>query len=400
MMLISGALSFFWVTGVIQSFLPLYNNNSVFEKRINDREKSPEIFNTFLIIAFFSFTIAGLLFLLRNNINVYSDIRKIPHLNLLLIYLVLSNLTSLIEYIYYVRNRPYPIVYYSFLTSLALLFMVCVPIYLGWGIKAGIWGLVLISAFRFCWLVVLLLKYAEFKFSFAYIKQHLRLGAPLIGSSLLSGSSQYIDGGIASATGDAARFATFRYGAKELPFASSMATGLNNGLLTEFATPDQTKRTLYNIKNKSLKLMHYIFPITIIIMIFSKWIYGHLFNDNFIRSADVFMVYLLMVISRLLFPQTILMGLQKTRIVFWASVIEIILNIIVSYLLTKPYGLVGIALGTALVHVLEKVFMIAYNYYVLRIPPKAYIPIAWFLFYSLLLAVIFVLIDHRILFIL
>jgi O-antigen/teichoic acid export membrane protein len=398
MMLLAGALSYFWVTGVIQSFLPLYNNNGVFPKRANDRAKSPEIFNTFLLLAFFSFGFAFLLWIFRDNIYVFKDLQKVPYVHLLIIYFFLNNTTPLIEYIYYVRNRPYPIVYYSFFTSVALVLMVCLPIWANWGMKAGIIGLIILTAIRFIWLLVLLAKYAKFKFSWKYIATHLRIGSGLIGSSLLSGSSQYIDGFIASWSLDPAGFAVFRYGAKELPFASSMSAGLNNGMLTDFDTPEKIKHALYDLKNKSLRLMHYLFPLSIVIMICSKWIYNNMFSPEFTRSADVFMVYLLMVISRMLFPQTILIGLKKTRVVFKASLIEIVLNIIVSILLIKPYGIVGIALGTTIVHILEKAFMIGYNYYALKIPPKAYIPFNWFLFYTALITSFFILIDHRILF--
>jgi len=85
--------------------------------------------------------------------------------------------------------------------------------------------------------------------------------------------------------------------------------------------------------------------------------------------------------------------------VFWASLFEIAINIAVSlwFVYYTDRGLVGIALGTALVHALEKIFLIAYNYYKLGIPPKAYIPISWFVFYSLLISTIFILIDRNIL---
>jgi len=402
MMLLASALSYFWVTGIIQSFLPLYNNNHIFAKRSDFREKSPEIFNTFLLLAFFSVGFALLIYLLRNNIYVYKDLRTVPHVVPLVIYFILSNVSPLVEYIYYVRNRPYQIVNYVIWTSAAQVFLVCGAVVLKLGIDMAIWALIAITAVKFIWLLVLLERYAEFKFSLAYIRTHLRLGMPLVASCLLSGSSQYIDGFIASWTSLPDKFAVFRYGAKELPFASSMANGLGNGLLTEFSTPEKMRRAMYELKNKSLKMMHYLFPVSLVIMFFSKWIFGHLFNENFLRSADVFMVYLLMITSRLLFPQTILIGLKKTRVVFWASVIEIILNVIASIYFSQSYlggrlGLVGIALGTVLVHILEKIFLIVYNYYVLHIPPKAYIPVRWFLFYSILIGVVFALIDHRIL---
>lgn len=400
--MLAGALSYFWVTGIIQSFLPLYNNNHIFPKRISFREKSPEIFNTFLLLAFFSIGFALLIYFFRDNVHVYKDSQKIPHVIPLAIYFILSNVTPLIEYIYYVRNRPYQIVNYVLWTSVAQVVLVCGAVILHLGINIAIWSLIAVNVVKFLWLLILLQRYAEFRFSMAYIKTHLHLGLPLIMSCLLSGSSQYIDGFIASWTSFADKFAVFRYGAKELPFVSSLSNGLGNGLLTEFATPERMRRAMYDLKVKSLKMMHYIFPISIVVMLFSKWIFSNLFSVTFMRSADVFMVYILMVISRFLFPQTILIGLKKTRIVFWASLIEIILNILASVYLSQIYehgrlGLVGIALGTVMIHILEKLFLIGYNYYVLHIPPKAYIPVRWYLFYSLLISIIFALIDHRIL---
>jgi O-antigen/teichoic acid export membrane protein len=284
-----------------------------------------------------------------------------------------------------------------FLTSIAQLVLVIGPAFLDWGIEMCIVGLIAVNVIRFIWLLVLLQRYAEFTFSISYLKVHFKLGLPLVGSCLLSGSSQYIDGFIASWTSDAQRFATFRYGTKELPIAS-FANGLGNAMLTGFSTPERTRRAMYDLKTKSAKLMHYLFPLSILAMIFSKWIYSMLFSDEFQRSADVFMVYLLMIISRMIFPQTILIGMKRTKIVFWVSLVEIVLNIALSLFLLPIYGLVGIALGTVIIHVLEKIFLMLYNYYVLDIAPRKYIPMSWFFFYSILITSFFVLIDHRILF--
>jgi len=279
--------------------------------------------------------------------------------------------------------------------------LVCGPVFLGWGIEMAIYGLIAVNGIRFVWLLVLMNRYAEFKFSFTYIKTHFKIGLPLIGSGLLSGSSQYIDGFIASWTSDPTRFALFRYGAKELPFSSSFTNGLSNAMLTEFSTPEKMRRAMYDLKTKSLKLMHYLFPLSIVVMLLSKWIYINLFNPEFHRSADVFVVYLLMVISRIVFPQTILIGMKKTRIVFWVSFVAIFINIALSLYLGQPqiYGLVGIALATVIVHIFEKLFLVLYNYYALGIAPQRYIPLYWLFIYTCLLTIVFILMDHRIIFI-
>ena len=53
-MFIAGLMTFFWVTGIIQSLLPLYHRNKTYQKMgDNGTTKSPEIFNAFLLTLFF-----------------------------------------------------------------------------------------------------------------------------------------------------------------------------------------------------------------------------------------------------------------------------------------------------------------------------------------------------------
>jgi len=61
---ISSLLSFFWVSGIIQSLLTLYNRNRTFRvSGETEGRNSPEIFNAFLLILFFSFLVFALVFL-------------------------------------------------------------------------------------------------------------------------------------------------------------------------------------------------------------------------------------------------------------------------------------------------------------------------------------------------
>lgn len=398
MLFITSGISFFWISGITQSLIPLYNNNTTF--RVSQRPtliKSPELFNAFLLLMVFSFIFTlGIIFSGFLGFSI-KPIREIPYHSLLAIYFFFNNPGALIEYIYLLKNKSKHILVFGIASFFLQLILVCTPILLRWGFIYAIWGLVVFTLLRFSFLIYLLVRYAKFEFSWSFMKSHLSLGFPLIISSLLSGSSQYVDGLVASITGDSARFAVFRFGAKELPFVTQMANGLSNAMLTGFTNKEKMVESLQIIKRKSLRLMHYLFPFTILVMLFSKWIYNDfLFNPSFNRSADLFMVYLLMISSRLVFPQTILIGLKKTRIVLVASIFKIIFNLILSILFVQYYGIVGIALGSITVHVLEKIYMIVYNHYKLKISPVEYIPIRWYLFYSSLLTLVFVLIDHGI----
>ena len=236
------------------------------------------------------------------------------------------------------------------------------------------------------------------KISVAFMKEHLYLGTPLILTTLISGSAQYTDGVIISAVyRDPAMFAWFRYGAKEFPLVLMLANGLSNAMLPEFSTRERMKESLAKIRAKSKKLMHILFPSAIIIMLFSRWLYPRMFNPEFQKSADIFLIYSLLIIPRLIFPQTVIVGRKKTHISLIAAILELLLNIPLSLLMIKwGYGLVGVALSTFIVYVVGKVFLAGYLWIKMNIRPSEYIPVRLYLLYCVLTGIVFVLIDHRI----
>ena len=396
---IAGLISFFWVTGIIQSLLPLYHRNKTYHRvGQNTPGKSPEIFNTFLLLCFFSILFFALGHSLKNNFSVFNISGNVPFLNLLLLYLLLSNPVCLIEYIYLLNNRSHRIVQYGIYTFTLQLLLVVTPIILEKGIIWSIYGLLAVTVVRWIWLIILLRRYTEMKISVEFMKEHLYLGLPLILTSLISGSAQYTDGVIISAVyRDPGMFAWFRYGAKEFPLVLMLANGLSNAMLPEFSTRTMMRESLAKIKVRSKKLMHICFPATMVIMLFARWMYPRIFTPEFQKSADVFLIYTLLVIPRLIFPQTIIVGRKKTHITLISSLLELALNIPLSLMMIKwGYGIVGVAVATFIVYLLGKVFLAGYLWIKMNIKPTEYIPLKIYFLYSSLLVLLFVLIDHRV----
>ena len=396
---IAGLISFFWVTGIIQSLLPLYHRNKTYHKLgDNGPGKSPEIFNAFILLCIFSLVFFIIGQAIKNNFSVFHMSGNVPYLNLLLLYLLLSNPVCLIEYIYLLNNRSYRIFQYGIYTFSLQLILIIVPVILGKGIIWSIYGLLAVTAIRWVWLVILLRRYTEMKISFRFMKEHMYLGFPLILTSLISGSAQYTDGVIVSAVyQDPGWFAWFRYGAKEFPLVLMLANGLSNAMLPEFSTRIRMRESLAKIKVKSRRLMHLCFPATMVVMLFARWIYPRMFTPEYEKSADVFLIYSLLVIPRLLFPQTIIVGRKKTHITLISSLIELAVNIPLSLLMIRwGYNIVGVALATFVVYLLGKIFLSGYLWIKMKIRPAEYIPLKIFFLYSSLLALLFVLIDHRI----
>ena len=398
-MFIAGLITFFWVTGIIQSLLPLYSRNKTFRK-IGDNgiTKSPEIFNAFLLLCFFSLLFFALGHSMKNNFSVFHFSGNVPYINLLLLYILLSSPVCLIEYIYLLNNRSYRIFQYGAYTFSAQLILVITPLLFGKDIIWSIYGLLAITGVRWIWLIILLRRYTEMKISVEFMKEHLYLGIPLILTSLISGSAQYTDGVIISAVyKDPAMFAWFRYGAKEFPLVLMLANGLSNAMLPEFSTRERMRESLAKIRVKSKRLMHILFPSAMLMMLFSRWIYPRMFNPEFQKSADVFLIYSLLIIPRLVFPQTIIVGRKKTHISLIAAILEISINIPLSLLMIKwGYNLVGVALSTFIVYVIGKAFLAGYLWIKMNIKPSEYIPLKLYAFYTVMIGILFILIDHRI----
>ena len=392
---IASVATFFWVTGLMQSFLPLYKSNKTFSNNpANLQSKSPEIFNIYILLLLFSITIFIIGLSIQNNFSVFGHKGSVPLLNVTLWLILLSSPANLVEYIYMLRNQSGNTLSYAYLTFSLQLALVLVPAVLGYGVIWSLRGLVIIAIIRNIWLITLIINYAEFKISFKFMKEVLFLAVPIILSTLISGSSQYIDGLVVSTHYSAEGFAIFRYGAKELPLVVMLAAGLSHAMLIEFNDKDNFSNTLKTIRKKSLRIMHMMYPLSIIMLIFAKPIFKTIFSPEFTRSADVFVVYLLSITSRLLFPHTLLIGMKKTRIILWVSIFEFIVNISLSLWLVEVYGVVGVALATIIAYLLSKFALIIYNYFKLNIKPSEYIPLGWYAFYTLAFGIIFIVLDH------
>ena len=137
-----------------------------------------------------------------------------------------------------------------------------------------------------------------------------------------------------------------------------------------------------------------MFSLSGLLMLVSHWAFPVIFNVGFSQSATIFNIYLLLIISRLLFPQTILIGLQKTNLIMWASFLEIIVNVTSSLCFVQLWGLAGVAYGTLVAYVFEKVFLMVFLSKSCNIKVSSYLNGSRHLAYSLLLTAEFIVIEY------
>ncbi len=383
LMFMSAALSFFWVNAMLNSLLASYPSHT---------EKKKYLFNVAVLIMIISIAVFVILRVAEPMIITLFSKNALPYFHLFTFFLLINNPCYLIEYIYLIQEKPKALLIYGILSFAAAVLVVVVPLYMGYDLAVSIKGLILLAVLKLLWLLKLLWEHGEIKFYSPFIKQHFYLALPLLLSFLMSGSAEYIDGMMVTHFFGAEVFAIFRYGAKEFPISLLLANALSMALLPVLSRTNHLEDGMTTLKQKSERLMHFLFPVSIVLLLTSQWFYPLVFNKNFAASAPVFNVYLLLILSRLLFPQTIVMALKETRIIFVISVIEITVNIMASYLLMMRFGLMGIAYGTVIAYFVEKSLLMLYLFHTKKIMPGKYIPIRVWTVYCIILLLCYTLV--------
>jgi O-antigen/teichoic acid export membrane protein len=378
----ASVLSFFWVSGFIQALLASHGN-------MEAGKRSDKLFSVFVVVLVCSI-LSFIIFRVGAQQFLESDDAAVSELaNIFSFYLLFANPAFLVEYIYLLLNKPKSIIIYGVVSFSVQLGLVAGPVFFAEGefgqrlaFNYSIMGIVGSAVFRFVWLLVLLFRNAELKINPVYTKALTLLSLPLVISAVLSGSIEYINGFIVQHYFDDATFAIFRNGAKELPLAMLLANSFSNAMLPKFADVGQLNQSLAELRQSALRLMHFLFPLTIILMLLSKTLYPLLFNASFAASAGIFNIYLLLVVSRLVFPQTILIGRQQTKAVLFISLAEALTNIMCSIVLIKFAGIEGIAWGVFIAFMVEKLLLMVYLKSRLNISIQHYTSVSWLLFYS------------------
>lgn len=380
---IAGSVSFFWLNGLLKALLPLAA-----------KKEKTNIFSAFVVIQTLSIFAALLLYLLQ---PLFSDFllndKAIPEIGLLMLFIVIGVPANLVEYFYLIKEKKGAIVWYATISFFVQFLLVIIPPVLGYDIKISMIGLVAASVLRYLWLWMVMASNAEIYLSKTFIKEHLKLGGPLVAATFLSGSAQFVDGFIVTSKFDEETFAVFRYGARELPLAMLLANALSNAMLPVFAQKENLKENLKKLKSSVTRLMHFLFPLTAVLLLISHWVFPVVFNAQFEKSATIFNIYLLLVISRLLMPQTLLNGLKITRPIMNAAFLELVLNVSLSLILVQFLGIEGVAYATVAAYLFEKMYLAVVVKKRLNVVFSECAPATIFTLYSLGIIVIFIFVE-------
>ncbi|MCB0430491.1 MAG: hypothetical protein H6585_11305 [Flavobacteriales bacterium] len=371
----ASAITFFWVNGMVQTLLGHANE-------VNRHGKSRLFFQVFLVLQATALVAA---------LIVWSYLRhgagNLPQLGpWVALYICIGVPAFLNEYMYLLLGKGWQMIAYGIASALIQIIMVVIPAWMGMPFTYSLYGLLLAAVCRYTWLWVLLGRYAQFRYDYSFLPAFVKMSAPLGIAALVAGMGEYIDGWLVTEYMAKESFAVFRYGAREFPVALLLASALSQSMIANFAVKGE-EETLQAIKLRSVRLMHIVFPSAILLMLTSHWLFPFVFGERFGASADVFNVYLLITVSRLTFPQVVVIGRRKHKIIPKVALIEIILNVGISLMLMPTWGMAGIAWGTVIAYSAEKMILILYNHYRLNIFFASYTAVGKLAIYTFVLLI-------------
>jgi O-antigen/teichoic acid export membrane protein len=307
----------------------------------------------------------------------------------LFFFLVFGTVASLSEHILIVNQKSRSLFYYGFisyagyfigLSALVIYYESIQPLFIG----LAIWALL-----RFFYFIKLLFEYGTFSIDRKLIIKFLIFGSPLIIHVLMGGGMEYVDGYLVDAYFDRSDFTYFRYGARELPintiFISAMASAFIPLAVTNLSN------SMEEIKRRISKLMNYLFPISMGLMLLSPIIFSNVYSEEYLVSAQIFNIYLLIICSRVMLPQIAIYARRKNMFLMFVSFIEFAINIGFSLYLMQFYGIYGIAFATVIAYFIQKTILVIYNWKILKIPLNAYLDVPKYLLYTAALYVTFLL---------
>ena len=375
--------SFFWVEGLIKTYL----TSSDEEGRALEKGMA----TTYLLFMVLSIALGGIFLLVKGPLlSILTGQNDLEYFSLLLLYLVLSPPMMLLPFFYQVTHNRKGIISTAILASFGFTLLVSLPLIMGYGLEGSLYGMIAYAVIGNMWLVTAMLVRFKggWQISPPFARTLLVMGWPLVVYTVFQSLTTVVDATLVQwFYKSKADFAIFRYGARELPIVIPLTAGVVNLALPLLVR--EWSKGLDLIKRESRKLMHLLFPVGAILLITSEWLFGLVYNSDFQESAAVFNVYLLLIASQLLFPQTLIIAKRKNQILMMVSVLEVGVNIVLTWALIHSHGMLGVAWATVIAYLLEKVILIYYVQRVERVPVSKYADIRLWSVYSFALLLVY-----------
>ena len=368
-LIFASVFSFFWLSALFSTVLSNSKSHESKEKNIK---------NAFIAIHLINVMIIAILVISNLFLHYIND----KEIICLVLYIFTNNPSFILEHKFLLYTQNKNLVTYGILFFIIQSFLAAFIVLLHLDIYYLIYLVILFASIRY--LVSLFMIYKiKSKFERTEIIYLLKKSSPLLFSFFIAGIAEYIDAFIIKYSFGNSVLTIYRYGTREIPFVILLANALSVSMIPILSS--NLNEGLCELKKRSTFLMHLSFMGTILLVLTCKIWYPLIFNSSFINAVPFFYVSSLLVISRCIFPQTILQSMQEIKALMFFSLLELIINIFLSILLLNIYGAIGVVYGTLIAFSIDKIIQTIYVVYYKKINLASFVNFKVYIVYSLTL---------------
>lgn len=378
LLFIGSVVVFTGINGLLQGISPVYGP---LEKEGQKRF----LFSVFVLFSAIGVGVFILFFVLQDwLVPFFTGLPQIAGFGWFALYLLLHIPSLPVEIAYLLLKKPWSLLLWGALGWGLYLPAVLVPAWMGWGTSGALQGLCLLAALKWLWTLWLLLQHGEFAWLYGDVRKYLRLSAPMVANSLTGNVILFFDTWlVAHWYSHPEIFAIFRYGSRELPLALALATALGTAMIPQVSAG--LGAGLEEMKVRGTRLFHTIMPLTALLMLGAPWYFPLVFNPDFSAAAPLFQIGLLVTLSRVLLPNSILIGVGDTRIILGVGIAELVIKVLTGMLFIYWWGLPGVMWSIVVSYWFEKAALAVYLYRNRRIGLSEWLNLKVYGFYFLVL---------------
>jgi O-antigen/teichoic acid export membrane protein len=381
--------TFFWVSGIGNAILSWY-------PRIDEKSKINFFGDIFFLLQTIGL-IAAVLFYLFNGFGILSDIKNEQIAIFISIYIAFYSPTILVELYYILFRFKKKLIYYGLIIYLFQLIFVVVAASVFNDLYFVFSALLLWIILRWIWTIKVIFfeNLYSFKAQFTITAKFLLFSMPIIVHMLFSNGSEFIDGILVENFFPPDQFSLYRYGAREFPLILVLVGAIRTTMIP--LAVNDIASALETTRKSVSKLMHIFFPLAILLLFSSKFLFTFFYDSDYKYSALLFNIYLLTICSRFILSEIFIYSSGRNKIFIIISLLEVILNFVLSVILMKYFGLAGIAYGTFLAFLISKLYLVYYVKFKIGQELSKYLNLRVYFGYTILLLVSF-LISYILLF--
>lgn len=179
----------------------------------------------------------------------------------------------------------------------------------------------------------------------------IKYSVPVGLSTMLGTITLQLDKMIVSSMCSPDEFAIYVNGAVEIPLigiiTGSMATVILHDM-TKMCQQSQTEKALMLFHTAAIRSASILFPVACFLMATADQFIIILFSEKYLESVVPFRLYLFVLPLRIVFYSAAIMAMGKTNQILFRSILELVINAVLSIILVKYIGYMGAVIATIL----------------------------------------------------